>query len=271
MRLVANPPGRIVAGSVRFLGQDLLRLSEQDIRRIRGAKISMVFQDPLASLNPVLRIGYQLGEVFRYHLGLDRARSLLEAVRALRSTHIPSPEERVRHYPHELSGGMRQRTMIAMALSCQPALLIADEPTTALDVTVQAQVLNLMKEICRERQTALVLITHDMGVVAHMCQRVAVMYAGRIVEHGDVMTLFRRPAHPYTEGLLNSQTRLGAQPERLESIQGQPPQLDRLPPGCSYAPRCKYVQEVCRQEAPPLVPVADGHEVRCLFPLNRLS
>ena len=271
LRLVANPPGRIVDGAVHFQGRDLLQLSDREMRAVRGEKISMVFQDPLASLNPVLRVGYQLAEVFRYHLGLDRVKSLAESVKMLRATEIPSPAERVRNYPHEMSGGMRQRAMIAMALACQPALMIADEPTTALDVTVQAQVLKLMKEICRARDTAMILITHDMGVIANMCKRVAVMYAGRVVEYADVFTLFKQPAHPYTEGLLKSLPRLGAKANRLESIEGQPPMLNNLPPGCPYAPRCRYVQDRCRQEAPPLTAVKPGHEVRCYFPLSAVS
>ena len=223
LRLIATPPGRIVDGTVEFLGQDLLKLRNKEIRQIRGEQISMIFQDPLASLNPVLRVGYQLAEVFRYHLQLKRSQALAESVKALRATEIPSPADRVQNYPHEMSGGMRQRVMIAMALACQPALLIADEPTTALDVTVQAQVLKLMKEICQARDTAVILITHDMGVIARMCQRVAVMYAGRVVEYTDVFSLFDAPAHPYTRDLLRSLPRLGTKADRLDSIEGQPP------------------------------------------------
>jgi oligopeptide/dipeptide ABC transporter ATP-binding protein len=271
MRLVASPPGRIVSGRIALDGQDLLALGDAGMRRIRGRRMSMIFQDPLASLNPVLRIGFQLGEVFRHHLGMGRREALGEAEAMLRATEIPSPETRVRSYPHELSGGMRQRAMIAMALACRPELLIADEPTTALDVTVQAQVLDLMKTVCRERRTALLLITHDMGVVAHMCDRVAVMYAGRVVEYTDVHTLFQRPAHHYTAGLLRSLPRLGGNARRLDSIRGQPPRLTRLPPGCAYAPRCPRAEDRCRETMPDLVRVGEAHEVRCHFPLARLE
>ncbi|MCZ6627428.1 MAG: ABC transporter ATP-binding protein [SAR324 cluster bacterium] len=271
LRLIATPPGRIVDGTVDFLGQDLLKLSNKEIRQIRGEQISMIFQDPLASLNPVLRVGYQLAEVFRYHLRMKRPQALAESVKALRATEIPSPAERLRNYPHEMSGGMRQRAMIAMALACQPALLIADEPTTALDVTVQAQVLKLVKEICRSRDTAVILITHDMGVIANMCQRVAVMYAGRVVEYTDVFSLFDHPAHPYTRDLLRSLPRLGAKASRLDSIEGQPPRLNNLPPGCSYAPRCKSVAARCLEEAPPAETMGPGHEVRCFFPFTAKS
>ena len=266
--LVASPPGKIVAGKIEFMGKDLLKLNEREIRKVRGKKISMIFQDPLTSLNPVLRIGYQLAEVFRFHKSLNRIKSLKESISMLKATEIPSPEERVRQYPHEMSGGMRQRVMIAMSLACEPALLIADEPTTALDVTVQAQVLKLMKKLCRERQTAAILITHDMGVVANMCQRVAVMYAGRVVESADVFTLFNSPAHPYTEGLLKSLPRIGGKQKKLDTIEGQPPMLNRLPPGCAFTPRCKYVKEKCKTVAPRLSSLSEGHEVRCYFPIR---
>jgi oligopeptide/dipeptide ABC transporter ATP-binding protein len=268
LRLVASPPGRILEGRIEFRGNDLRTLSDDEIREIRGKRISMIFQDPLTCLNPVLRVGYQIAEVFRFHRGLDRAGSLQGSIRMLKSTEIPSPEERVKNYPHEMSGGMRQRAMIAMALACEPALLIADEPTTALDVTVQAQVLKLMKELCRERKTAILLITHDMGVVANMCQRVAVMYAGRVVEYTDIFTLFNEPAHPYTEALLRSLPRLGAKRNRLDSIEGQPPQLHRLPPGCPFEPRCEYSAERCKEEAPGVTFLREGHEVRCYYPIN---
>jgi oligopeptide/dipeptide ABC transporter ATP-binding protein len=268
LRLVASPPGRILDGKIEFMGEDLRTLSEDAMREIRGKSISMIFQDPLTSLNPVLRIGYQISEVFRYHKGLDRIKSLQGSIRMLKATEIPSPEERAKNYPHEMSGGMRQRAMIAMALACEPALLIADEPTTALDVTVQAQVLKLMKEICRERETAILLITHDMGVIANMCQRVAVMYAGRVVEYTDVFTLFSEPAHPYTEALLRSLPRLGAKRNRLDTIEGQPPQLNRLPSGCSFEPRCEYSAGRCKEEAPGVTHLGEGHEVRCHYPIG---
>jgi len=268
LRLVASPPGRILDGKIEFMDKDLLMLTDREIRKIRGSKISMIFQDPLTCLNPVLKIGYQLSEVFRYHKGLDRIESLKGSIRILKMTEIPSPEERVKNYPHEMSGGMRQRAMIAMALACEPALLIADEPTTALDVTVQAQVLKLMKELCHERETAVLLITHDMGVIANMCHRVAVMYAGRVVESTDVFTLFSEPAHPYTEALLRSLPRLGAKRNRLDSIEGQPPQLNRLPAGCAFQPRCEYSVSRCKEQAPGLLRLGEGHEVRCYYPIS---
>jgi len=265
---VASPPGRIVGGRIEFMGRNLLELDARALRRVRGAQISMIFQDPLTSLNPVKTVGFQIAEVFRFHKGMNRVRRLPEVLRMLRATEIPAAAERAQQYPHELSGGLRQRVMIAMALACEPALLIADEPTTALDVTVQAQVLKLIKRLCRERQTAVILITHDMGVIANMCRRVAVMYAGRVVEQADVFTLFASPAHPYTHGLLASLPRVGLKQHRLHSIEGLPPRLDRLPPGCAFAPRCARAAERCRHELPPLAPLSPGHQARCHFPLT---
>jgi len=250
------------------MGTNLLGLNSQETRKIRGQKIAMIFQDPLSSLNPVLKVGYQLSEVFHYHKGLTWEQSLGESAQMLKVTDMPSPGERVKNYPHEMSGGMRQRSMIAMALSCAPNLLIADEPSTALDVTVQAQVLKLMKALCNERETAILLITHDMGVVANMCNRVAVMYAGRIVEFTDVFTLFSKPAHPYTEGLLHSLPRLGTKRNRLESIEGQPPQLNRLPAGCAFEPRCEYSGEQCQKAPPDITQLSEDHNVRCYYPIH---
>ena len=268
LRLVASPPGRILDGKIEFMGKDLRTLRDDEIRKIRGKTISIIFQDPLTCLNPVLRIGYQIAEVFQFHKKMNWSESLKESIRMLKSTEIPSAEERVKNYPHEMSGGMRQRAMIAMALSCEPAVLIADEPTTALDVTVQAQVLKLMKALCRERDTAILLITHDMGVVADMCQRVAVMYAGRVVEYTDVFTLFGEPAHPYTEALLRSLPRLGTKRNRLDSIEGLPPQLNRLPSGCAFEPRCEYSTDRCNEKTPELTRLGEGHDVRCYYPVN---
>lgn len=267
LRLIQSPPGRIVEGEVNFLGKDLLKMKDSEMRNIRGKSISMIFQDPLTSLNPVLRIGFQLSEVFRRHRKMNKSDSLMESIKKLKETEFPSAEERVLNYPHELSGGMRQRAMIAMALSCEPTLLIADEPTTALDVTVQANVLQLMKKLHHSLGTAIILITHDMGVVANMCQRVAVMYAGNVVEEADAITLFKRPAHPYTEGLLQSLPRLGTKKERLASIKGRPPFLDSVFHNCRFEPRCEYAQDRCREEHPELEPIGEDRKVRCFYPL----
>jgi oligopeptide/dipeptide ABC transporter ATP-binding protein len=267
LRLVPSPPGKIVGGRIEFMGNDLLELRPKEMRKVRGAQISMIFQDPLTALNPVLTIGFQIAEVFRFHRGMGRVKRVLAAIKMLRSTEIPSSEERAKQYSYEMSGGIRQRVMIAMGLACEPTLLIADEPTTALDVTVQAQVLKLIKKLCLERQTAVILITHDMGVIANMCQRVAVMYAGRVVEHADVFTLFRTPAHPYTHGLLRSLPKVDQKQKRLYSIEGQPPQLNHLPAGCAFAPRCGRMAERCCRDGPPLTAVAASHQVRCHFPI----
>jgi len=268
LRLIQTPPGRIVSGSVRFQGVDLLGLDDAAMRRIRGNDISMIFQEPMTSLNPVLTIGRQIGETLMLHQKLDRAASLRRAVEMLRLVHIPEAERRITEYPHQLSGGMRQRVMIAMALACNPKLLIADEPTTALDVTIQAQILDLMRELKRKIGAAIVLITHDLGVVAEMAQRVVVMYAGRKVEEATVGELFRQPLHPYTLGLLTSVPKLGAtltqsEPERLTEIPGSVPSLREEIRGCPFAPRCTFASDRCRAEMPQFEAKAPGHFAAC--------
>jgi len=265
LRLVQQPQGKIVNGQILFNGQNLLDLSEEQMRKIRGNKISLISQDPMTSLNPVLTIGEQIMEAIMLHQGLNRKDAHSKAIDMLKLVGIPSPEDRVDQYPHEFSGGMRQRAIIAMALSCEPQLLIADEPTTALDVTIQAQILDLMRDIKTKRNAAIVLITHDLGVVAEMCDKVAVMYAGKIVEYTDVFSIFKNPQHPYTIGLLNSIPKIDQDQERLEPIEGQPPNLVNLPKGCSFAPRCKEVQAICHTKEPELIKVGEGHQVRCLL------
>jgi len=267
LRLVPSPPGRIVAGRLAFAGRDLLGLTEAEMRGIRGNEISMIFQEPMTSLNPVLTIGWQIAEALVLHQGLDRRAAAARAVEMLRLVNIPEPERRVKQYPHELSGGMRQRVMIAMALSCDPKLLIADEPTTALDVTIQAQILDLMRELKAKTGAAIVLITHDLGVVAEMAQRVVVMYAGRKVEEAPVERLFAQPLHPYTKGLLGSIPRLAegaeAARKRLAEIPGMVPSLKEAVPGCLFAPRCAYATARCAAQYPPLEERAGGHSVAC--------
>jgi len=272
LRLIASPPGRTVGGRVLFEGQDLLALSEAQMRRIRGDALSMIFQEPMTSLNPVLTIGHQIAEVLRLHRGLDREEAMRRAIDMLRLVHIPEAERRVAEYPHQISGGMRQRVMIAMALACEPRLLIADEPTTALDVTIQAQILELMRELKERTGAAIVLITHDLGVVAEMAQRVVVMYAGRKVEEAPVATLFARPRHPYTRGLLDSIPKLGASRgdgglrgyvPRLSEISGTVPSLAEPIVGCAFAPRCAYATARCRSDYPPLEEKLPGHRVAC--------
>jgi peptide/nickel transport system ATP-binding protein len=280
LRLIPSPPGRIVAGRIRFAGRDLLALSEAEMRDIRGNEISMVFQEPMTSLNPVLTIGRQIGETLRLHQGLDARAALDRAVEMLRLVRIPEPERRVAQYPHQLSGGMRQRVMIAMALACNPRLLIADEPTTALDVTIQAQILDLMRELKAKIGAAIVLITHDLGVVAEMAQRVVVMYAGRKVEEAPVEALFRRPLHPYTRGLMASVPRLGAAArsgvrQRLSEIPGLVPSLREEIRGCAFAPRCPFATERCRREAPVLeqhgLKEAEGGRLVACFEWRRMA
>ncbi len=267
LRLIPEPPGRS-AGAVRFGGQDLLSLPEPEMRKIRGNDISMVFQEPMTSLNPVLTIGRQIGEALRLHQGLDKEQATQRAIESLKIVGIPEPERRVTQYPHELSGGMRQRVMIAMALACSPKLLIADEPTTALDVTVQAQILDLMRQLNERTGSAIILITHDLGVVAEMAQRVVVMYGGRKVEEAPVNALFATPRHPYTQALLGSVPRLAGDHEpteriRLAEIPGVVPSLRDEIAGCIFAPRCAHATERCHQAYPPLEPKGGGHSVAC--------
>jgi peptide/nickel transport system ATP-binding protein len=266
MRLIASPPGRVVAGAIRFNGRDLLGLSEPEMRKVRGNEISMVFQEPMTSLNPVLTIGRQVAETLVLHRAMSRADAMARAVELLRLVNIPEPARRAAEYPHQMSGGMRQRVMIAMALACDPKVLIADEPTTALDVTIQAQILDLMRELQAKTGTAILLITHDLGVVAEMAQRVVVMYAGRKVEEAPVGELFARPRHPYTRGLMNSMPRLGAGQgarQRLQEIPGMVPSLREPLAGCAFAARCPYAVERCRAEVPPFEPRAPAHAVAC--------
>jgi oligopeptide transport system ATP-binding protein len=266
MRLIPNPPGEIVSGSISFEGQDLLRLSEAQMRDVRGDRIAMIFQEPMTSLNPSITVGMQVGEPVALHRGatwkaaLQRAGELLDRVR------IPDARARVQAYPHQFSGGMRQRAMIAMALACQPKLIIADEPTTALDVTVQSQILALLKELTRETGAALILITHDLGVVARYADRVCVMYGGRVVETGTAREIYKAPQHPYTMGLMACVPRLDqVLGHRLVPIEGQPPDLTRLPPGCAFAPRCRFATDRCTHERPVLEDVGGGHLKACLL------
>ena len=270
MRLIPDPPGRIVGGVVRLDGRDLLQLDARAMREVRGNEISMIFQEPMTSLNPVLTIGRQIGEALRLHQDLSRAAAYEKAIEMLRLVRIPAPEQRAREYPHQLSGGMRQRAMIAMALACNPKVLIADEPTTALDVTIQAQILDLMLDLQQRLGTAIILITHDLGVVAETAERVIVMYAGRKVEEAPVDALFARPQHPYTQALLGSIPRLGlfagagdAAPERLREIPGMVPALAHLPAGCAFAPRCAFADARCRAEAPVFAEKHPGHFAAC--------
>jgi peptide/nickel transport system ATP-binding protein len=267
LRLIATPPGRTVGGRVLFEGRDLLQLSEPAMRKVRGDAISMIFQEPMTSLNPVLTIGQQIAEVLTLHRGLSAEAAMRRSVEMLQLVRMPEPERRIAQYPHQLSGGMRQRVMIAMALACEPRLLIADEPTTALDVTIQAQILDLMRELKERTGAAVMLITHDLGVVAEMAQRVVVMYAGRKVEEAPVVELFARPRHPYTRGLLDSipklETRRGGAVTRLSEIAGTVPSLSEPIVGCAFAPRCAYATLRCKNEYPPLEEKAPGHLVAC--------
>lgn len=263
MRLIPMPPGQFAGGQILFEGQNLLDKTEDEMRKIRGNEISMIFQEPMTSLNPVYTCGDQIAEAIELHQHLSKQEALEKAVEMLDLVGIPSPEQRIREYPHQLSGGMRQRVMIAMALSCRPKLLIADEPTTALDVTIQAQILELMKKLKAEIGMAIMLITHDLGVVAEMAERVVVMYSGKVVEQADVVSLFRNPMHPYTEGLMKSIPRLDQQVERLHVIEGTVPNLLDMPPGCHFHPRCPYAKDICRKKEPTLMEVSAGHWAAC--------
>jgi oligopeptide transport system ATP-binding protein len=267
-----SAPGARLSGSVRFRGQELIGAGERALSQIRGARIAMVFQDPMTALNPYLTIGRQLTEGLQRHKGVGGAEARRRAIDLLDAVHIPEPARRLQQHPHELSGGMRQRVVIAMALICEPDILLADEPTTALDVTVQAQILTLLRELRTRTRAAIILVTHDLGVVAEVADRVIVMYAGRIVEQADVDTLFAHARHPYTEGLRRSIAELeGPLPQRLPSIGGNPPNLANLPRGCVFAPRCQYVFEPCLQTQPPLAPVGTDHRCACYYtgPLGR--
>ncbi|WP_327258807.1 ABC transporter ATP-binding protein [Streptomyces sp. NBC_01240] len=263
MGILDSPPGRIAGGEIFFHGQEILSMPESERRKLRGAKMAMIFQDALSSLNPVLSVGFQLGEMFRAHLGMSRKDAKAKAIEMMDRVRIPAAKQRVGDYPHEFSGGMRQRIMIAMALALEPDLIIADEPTTALDVTVQAQVMELLAELQRELDMGLILITHDLGVVADVADKIAVMYAGRIVENSPVHEIYKRPAHPYTKGLLQSIPRLDHKGQELYAIKGLPPNLQNIPAGCAFNPRCSAAQDICRTDIPVLSPVTeqDGTEL----------
>ena len=264
LRLIPDPPGRIIDGSIVFDGRNLLDLSDEEIRKVRGGQISMVFQEPMTSLNPVLTIGLQLTETMMLHLGLNQNEADKRAIELLGMVGIGEPERRLKQYPHHFSGGMRQRVMIALALSCNPKLIIADEPTTALDVTIQAQILELMRNLTKDLGVALIVITHNLGVVARYAERVIVMYAGKIVEVGTAVQVYHNPHHPYTVGLLNSVPRMDLhRGRRLIPIEGQPPDLTRLDDGCSYRPRCRWAVDSCAQSFPPLESIGDGQIVAC--------
>jgi oligopeptide/dipeptide ABC transporter ATP-binding protein len=267
MRLIPQPPGRFAGGEIKFEGQDLLKKSEREMRKIRGNEISMIFQEPMTSLNPVYTVGDQIAEAIVLHQGKTRKQAMKMATEMLDLVGIPEPGKRVKNYPHQMSGGMRQRVMIAMALSCGPKLLIADEPTTALDVTIQAQILDLMRQLQNEIGMSILFITHDLGVVAEIADRVVVMYAGRAVEEADVGDIYGSPKMPYTRGLLNSIPRVdkaAIHQERLEAIPGNVPNPLALPEGCAFHPRCKYMKDACKEAIPPLEDTGEGHMVRCI-------
>jgi peptide/nickel transport system ATP-binding protein/oligopeptide transport system ATP-binding protein len=263
MRLIPNPPGKIVSGEIWFEGKNLLKLDEKEIRKIRGKKISMIFQEPMTSLDPVFTIGHEIVEVIQLHQGSNKEEAIKKSIEILKIVGIPDVEKRINNYPHQLSGGMRQRVMIAMALSCNPTLLIADEPTTALDVTIQAQILRLINDLKDKFGASVMLITHDLGVIAEMCDNVAVMYAGHIVEYTDVYTLFDNPLHPYTKGLSKSIPRMNVDVEHLNAIPGIVPNLLDLPSGCLFHPRCDFSFKRCVEEMPELIEIENSHLVKC--------
>jgi peptide/nickel transport system ATP-binding protein len=265
MGILDTPPGHVSAGQILYQGRDLLRMPERERRQVRGKEIAMIFQDALSALNPVFTVGYQIAETLRTGEGMSKSDARERAVELMELVKIPAARSRVGDYPHQFSGGMRQRVMIAMALAQNPKVLIADEPTTALDVTVQAQIMDLLSDLRRDLNMAMILITHDLGVVADVADRIAVMYAGRIIEHADVRRLYKAPAHPYTEGLLESIPRLDAKGTELATIRGLPPNLMRIPSGCTFHPRCRYAQQVCQTTLPPEVQLGDGRYSACHF------
>ncbi len=265
MGILDIPPARVAGGEIRYCGHDLLTMGEEERRRTRGPEISIIFQDALSSLNPVFPVGWQIAEMFRKHRGMNRSDALEQAVRLMDRVQIPGARQRVKAYPHQFSGGMRQRIMIAMAISLDPAVLIADEPTTALDVTVQAQIMALLQELQEEREMGLILITHDLGVVADVADRIAVMYAGRIVEQAEVREIYARPGHPYTKGLIDSIPRLDQKGQELYAIGGLPPNLTRMPPGCAFHPRCPRARDICVEKRPELIEHAPGRLSACHF------
>ena len=271
MGILDTPPGFVTGGRITYCGTDLLKLKGRNREQVRGAEIAMIFQDALSALNPVFPIGWQIAEMFRVHRGANRSDALESAIRLMERVKIPGARERVRAFPHQFSGGMRQRIMIAMAIALDPAVLIADEPTTALDVTVQAQIMGLLAELQHERKMGLILITHDLGVVADVADRIAVMYAGRIVEQADVYSLYAKPAHPYSKGLLESIPRLDQKGETLSAIGGLPPNLTRIPAGCAFHPRCPYARDVCRADPPPPLLHLAGRDSACHFAKELLN
>ena len=263
LRLIASPPGKIVDGEILYNGKDLLKLSEKEMRSVRGNDISMIFQEPMTSLNPVFTVGKQIMESLIYHQNMTKEQARERAIEMLRLVEIPNPEKCITNYPHNLSGGMRQRVMIAMALACNPKILIADEPTTALDVTIQAQILKLMADLQKKTEAGIILITHDLGIVAQIARNVMVMYAGEAVEYADVKSIFKDPRHPYTIGLLKSIPSIHGEQEKLYNIKGMVPSPKNLPKGCLFAPRCEYASERCMQERPPLREIGGGRKLRC--------